>query len=142
MSLTDQEDSQRSIYHTLLSLYLTPPHNYQPQYGPAIEILAKHGSRLPASSTLELIPEKFPVRELEFYFRGRIRAENSIVNENRIVAGLRKVQNIATQAQLHLGDNAGNGSRGRNRFVTVNEERVCGVCHKRLGGSVISVFPK
>jgi hypothetical protein len=82
------------------------------------------------------------VSELGFYFRGRIRAANSIVNEGRIVAGLRKVQNIATQDDLLLGDSlAGGGHRGRNRRVTVSEERVCGVCHKRLGGSVISVFP-
>ncbi|PGH14766.1 hypothetical protein AJ80_05810 [Polytolypa hystricis UAMH7299] len=139
----DREEGgqQLSIYHTLLSLYLSPPHHYKPQYGPAIEILAKHGSRLPANSTLDLIPEKFPVRELEFYFRGRIRAETTIVNEGRIIAGLRKVQNITTQTELHLGDGALGGNRGRNRFVTVSEERVCGVCHKRLGGSVISVFP-
>lgn len=142
ISPTDQDDSQPSIYHTLLSLYLSPPHGYEPQYGPAIEILAKHGSRLPASSTLDLIPEKFPVHELEFYFRGRIRAENSVVNQGRIVAALRKVQSINTEAALMLGDGLVGGNKGRNRFVTVTEDRMCGVCHKRLGGSVISVFPE
>ncbi|EEP81407.1 hypothetical protein UREG_06272 [Uncinocarpus reesii 1704] len=142
ISPTDHDERHPSIYHTLLSLYLSPPHGYEPQYGPAIEILVKHGSRLPASSTLDLIPEAFPVHELEFYFRGRIRAENSVVNEGRIVAALRKVQNINTEADLLLGDGLVGGNRGRNRFVTVTEERMCGVCHKRLGGSVISVFPE
>ncbi|OJD18317.1 hypothetical protein AJ78_01630 [Emergomyces pasteurianus Ep9510] len=142
VSPTDSEDGHPSIYHTLLSLYLSPPHNYKPQYGPAIEILARHGSRLPAGSTLELIPETFPVHELEFYFRGRMRAANSIGNEGRIVAALRKVQNVAVQANLQLGEDIMKGSnKGRNRFVTISEERVCGLCHKRLGGSVISVFP-
>ncbi|OAX79790.1 hypothetical protein ACJ72_05890 [Emergomyces africanus] len=142
VSPTDNEDGHPSIYHTLLSLYLSPPHNYKPQYGPAIEILARHGSRLPAGSTLELIPETFPVHELEFYFRGRMRAANSVGNEGRIVAALRKVQNVAVQANLQLGGEIMKGNnKGRNRFVTISEERVCGVCHKRLGGSVISVFP-
>ncbi|EQL38308.1 6-phosphofructo-2-kinase/fructose-2,6-bisphosphatase [Blastomyces gilchristii SLH14081] len=142
VSPTDNEDGHPSIYHTLLSLYLSPPHNYKPQYGPAIEILARHGSRLPAGSTLDLIPETFPVHELEFYFRGRMRAANSVGNEARIVAALRKVQNIAVQADLQLGEEIMKGNnKGRNRFVTISEERVCGVCHKRLGGSVISVFP-
>ncbi|KAK2788155.1 Vacuolar morphogenesis protein 6 [Emmonsiellopsis sp. PD_33] len=118
---TDREDSPPSIYHTLLSLYLSPPHDYKPQYGPAIEILARHGSRLPASSTLDLIPESFPVRELEFYFRSRMRAANSIANEGRIVAALRKVENVAAQAELLVGE--GGGSKGRNRFVTVGEEK-------------------
>lgn len=43
---------------------------------------------------------------------------------------------------LGLGLGLGDMEKGRNRCVTVNEERVCGVCHKRLGGSVISVFPE
>ncbi|EER25497.1 AvaB protein, putative [Coccidioides posadasii C735 delta SOWgp] len=141
VSPTDHDENHPSIYHTLLSLYLSPPHGYKPQYGPAVEILAKHGSRLPASSTLDLIPESFPIHELEFYFRGRIRAENSVVNESRIVAALRKVQSINSEADLLIGDGLLGGNRGRNRFVTVTEERMCGVCHKRLGGSVISVFP-
>lgn len=83
------------------------------------------------------------MHELEFYFRGRIRAANSVANESRIVTALRKVQNVAVQANLQLGEEIVKGhNKGRNRFVTISEERVCGVCHKRLGGSVISVFPK
>ncbi|KAL1961927.1 hypothetical protein VTN77DRAFT_756 [Rasamsonia byssochlamydoides] len=138
---TDADDAKPTIYLTLLSLYLSPPYGYEPQYGPALDILAKHGSRLPANSTLNLIPETLPVRELEFYFRGRIRAANSIVNEARIVANLRKVQNIKTQAQLMLGEGLPGENKARRRHVTITEERVCRICHKRLGGSVISVFP-
>ncbi|KAL2014463.1 hypothetical protein VTN00DRAFT_1988 [Thermoascus crustaceus] len=138
---TDSEEDQPTIYLTLLSLYLSPPHGYKPQYGPALEILARHGSRLPANSTLNLIPETLPVQELEFYFRGRIRAANSIVNEARVVAGLQKTQNVATQAQLLVGDGSADRKATRNRHVTVTEERLCVVCHKRLGGSVINVFP-
>ncbi|KAL1955248.1 hypothetical protein VTO42DRAFT_8907 [Malbranchea cinnamomea] len=139
-----EADSHPSIYHTLLSLYLSPPHGYDPQYGPALEILARHGSRLPAGSTLELIPETLPVADLEFYFRNRIRAANTIMNESRVVAALRKVQSMKAEAKLALGEaifGGGGANQGRNRFVTVSEDRVCGVCHKRLGGSVISVFP-
>lgn len=139
---TDADDAKPSIYLTLLSLYLSPPHGYEPQYGPALDVLAKHGSRLPANSTLNLIPETLPVRELEFYFRGRIRAANSIVNEARIVANLQKVQNIKTQAQLLFGEGLPSDNKARSRHVTITEERVCRICHKRLGGSVISVFPE
>ena len=139
---TDEGSDKQSIYLTLLSLYLSPPHAYKPQYGPALEILAKHGSRLPANSTLNLIPETLPVRDLEFYFRGRMRAANTIMNEARIVAGLQKVQNISTQAQLLLGEGGRDPRATRSRHVTVTEERVCVVCHKRLGGSVINVFPE
>ena len=47
---------------------------------------------------------------------------------------------MSAQAALLLGDGL-SGPGGRNRRVVVQEERVCGVCHKRLGGSVVAVLP-
>ncbi|TEA16593.1 Vam6/Vps39-like protein [Colletotrichum sidae] len=140
-SAGDPEESTPSIYHTLLSLYLTPPPPHKPAYGPALELLSRHGSRLPAASTLSLIPDDLPVRDLESYFRGRIRSANSVVNEARIVARLRDTELVSTQALLLLGDGVPGGQGGRNRRVVITEERLCGVCHKRIGGSVVSVLP-
>ncbi|KAI1798661.1 vacuolar sorting protein 39 domain 2-domain-containing protein [Daldinia bambusicola] len=134
-------DSKPSIYHMLLSLYLTPPAPNKPNLGPALSLLSRHGSRLPAESTLSLIPDDLPVTELESYFRGRIRAANSVVSESRIVEGLRKTQLVNTQASLLLGDGSSGGQSGRSRKVIIGEERVCGVCHKRLGNSVVAVLP-
>ncbi|PQE26179.1 vacuolar sorting 39 domain 1 protein [Rutstroemia sp. NJR-2017a BBW] len=140
-STSEPDDALLSIYHTLLALYLKPPPPHKPNWPPALDLLSKHGSRLPASSTLDLIPEKLPVAELESYFRGRIRAANSIVSESRIVTGLRKSEVVSAQATLLLGDGLPGGHGGRSRRVVVSEERVCGVCHKRLGSSVIAVLP-
>jgi hypothetical protein len=140
-STSEPDDPLPSIYHTLLSLYLTPPAPHKPNWPPALSLLSKHGSRLPAASTLNLIPATLPVAELESYFRGRIRAANSIVNESRVVAGLRKTEVVAAQAMLLLGDGIPGENGGHNRRVVVGEDRVCGVCHKRLGGSVIAVLP-
>jgi hypothetical protein len=111
------------------------------QLGPALDLLSKHGSRLPAESTLSLIPDTLQVSQLESYFRGRMRSANSVVNETRIVAGLRKTELVTSQALLLLGDGVPGGQGGRNRRVVVAKERVCGVCHKRLGGSVVAVLP-
>ncbi|KAK3901513.1 hypothetical protein C8A05DRAFT_44841 [Staphylotrichum tortipilum] len=143
-------DEKPSIYHTLLSLYLTPPPEHAPNPGPALELLSRHGSRLPAASTLSLVPDSLAVARLESYFRGRMRSANSAVNETRVVAGLRKTALFKSQAMLYLGD-GGEGSSGgdgggmaaggRNRRVVIGEERVCGVCHKRIGGSVVAVLP-
>lgn len=134
-------DSKSSIYHMLLSLYLTPPPPNKPNLPPALELLSRHGSRLPAESTLSLIPDDLPVAQLESYFRGRMRAANSVVSESRVVEGLRKTQLVNTQALLLLGDGLPGGQHGRSRRVVVPEERVCGVCHKRLGNSVVAVLP-
>ncbi|CAG8946677.1 unnamed protein product [Penicillium salamii] len=139
--LSEKPEEENTIYLTLLSLYLSPPHGYTPQNDPAIDLLAKHGSRLPADAALKLIPDQQAVQKLEFYFKGRMRAANSVFNEARIVANLRKARDMQIQAQLALGDGVkGGGTRARH--VTVTEERICGVCHKRLGGSVINVFPE
>ena len=153
----DGADSVPSIYHTLLSLYLAPPAPYNqdgeggggPLLGPALSLLSRHGSRLPAGSTLSLIPDTLPVRDLAPYFRGRIRAANSVVNAARVEVGLRYPQLVRSQAELLLGDDlpvdvaaeGGGGGGGRNRRVLIGEERMCGVCHKRLGNSVIAVLP-
>ncbi|KAK3304211.1 uncharacterized protein B0T15DRAFT_535805 [Chaetomium strumarium] len=130
-----------SIYHTLLSLYLTPPPEYSPELEPALDLLSKHGSRLPAASTLSLVPDTLPVAQLESYFRGRMRSANSAVNETRVLAGLRKTALFTSQSLLYLGDGIPGGQGGRNRRVLIGEEEVCGVCHKRIGGSVVAVLP-
>jgi hypothetical protein len=52
-----------------------------------------------------------------------------------VVTGLRKTEVVSAQAELLLGE------EGRNRRVVVQEERVCGVCHKRLGQTVVAVLP-
>ncbi|KAI0454246.1 AvaB protein [Xylaria acuta] len=134
----DDPDTTTSIYHTLLSLYLTPQPPHKPNLEPALSLLSRHGSRLPATSTLSLIPDTLPIADLASYFRGRIRAANSVVSETRIVEALRKTQLVNTQARLLLGDG---DQGGRNRRVVIAEERVCGVCHKRLGNSVVAVLP-
>ncbi|KAF9895047.1 Vacuolar morphogenesis protein 6 [Aspergillus nanangensis] len=134
-------EGKPTIYLTLLSLYLSPSHGYQPRYGPALEVLAKHGSRLPPNSALDLIPESLPVKELEFYFKGRMRVANSILNETRIVANLQNAESVKARAQLYVGEGI-DGRSSRSRHVTITEERVCGICHKRIGGSVINVFPE
>ncbi|KAG5944692.1 hypothetical protein E4U53_006832 [Claviceps sorghi] len=141
------DDAGQSIYHILLALYLKPPAPHGVQLKPALDLLSKHGSRLPATSTLSLIPDDLPVASLEAYFRGRMRSANSLVNESRIVAGLRQAEQIAVAARLNIGDRVVNGQGGRNRHVTITDERHCFVCHKklgggmRIGGSVVAVLP-
>ena len=63
------------------------------------------------------------------------------MNEARVVSGLRKSEARSAQAELLLGDDTAFGRGGRNRRVVVQEERVCGVCHKRLGRTVVAVMP-
>lgn len=141
-SLPDTQEP--SIYHTLLSLYLNPPPPHAPNWSPALDLLSKHGARLPAATTLDLVPPSLPIRDLQSYFKGRIRAANSVLNEERIVARLRGVEKVGVELALRLGEQyekVPGKPGGLNRRVVVDEDRHCAVCHKRFGGSAIRVWP-
>lgn len=139
-------DDEPSIYHVLLSLYLAPPHPHAPNWPPALDLLSRHGARLPANTTLDLVPPSLPVKELESYFQGRIRNANSLLNQERIVARLRGVEKVELEASVLLGEGKVDAQGrhvpgGLNRRVVINDERHCAVCHKRFGGSAIRVYP-
>ncbi|EPQ61498.1 Bgt-2586 [Blumeria graminis f. sp. tritici] len=150
-SYEDNDTSLQSIYHTLLSLYLTPPPPNKPNLAPALLLLANHGPRLPAFSTLPLIPAPLPLASLESYFKGRLRVVNSRVNESRIISGLCKAEAIDVQFNLLLGSGESvknhellssgpSGNGGRNRRAIVSEDHICRACHKRIGNSVIAIL--
>ena len=155
MSGPDEDSQTSSIYTTLLSLYLSPPggRTSKPNWPAALSLLASHGARMPASSTLDLMPDTLPIQELERYFTGQFRNQYSRASEARVVAGLRAAEGVRVEAQLRLGeekddgpnlgegrDNGGVG-KGRNRRVLVEEDSVCRVCFRRFGGSAVKVLP-
>ena len=158
----DPTSEASTIYAMLLSLYLSPPPATPPdvqqeaRVSDALSLLTRHGPRLPASNTLQVIPTDLLVKELESYLRGRIRTANTAMNDVRVISSLRKVEAVQIQARLLLGvgedgDPGGQNllgfstseavSKGRRRKIMVDEDRICRVCHKRLGGSIISAFP-
>lgn len=63
------------------------------------------------------------------------------------MAALRKAEGISVAAELHIGDGQQGSQGGRNRHVAISDERLCVVCHRRLGGnmrgggSVVAVLP-
>ncbi|KAI9690776.1 MAG: Vacuolar morphogenesis protein 6 [Bathelium mastoideum] len=119
-----------NIYHTLLSLYLLPPSPHPPQWHPALDLLSRHGARLPAPAVLDLVPSTLPLRELESYFRGRLRHGRATAATSAVACGLWGVRKGREEADW----------RGRlGRKVVVREEDHCRVCHRRFGGSAIKV---
>ncbi|KAF3921348.1 hypothetical protein ABW20_dc0101924 [Dactylellina cionopaga] len=126
------ETSTETVYSILLGLFLSPPANYEPQIAPALDLLSRHGARVDPLETLKLIPLSIKVADLEHYFENRIRHSNSRVNMNRVMAQLYKSEAFRWE-ELN--------AESKKRAVVIGEERVCPVCHKRLGKSVISVFP-
>ena len=131
-----------NIFAVLLGLYLRPPAGEEKRWPQALELLGKHGARLPASSTLDFMPDDLAVKELHDYFRGRIRNATSILREEKIVRSLEEVRKVDTERLLLLGpDEVSGRPKGRNRRVTIREEDHCKVCHKRFGASAVRVYP-
>lgn len=136
--------SRSNIFATLLGLYLRPPHSEEKRWPQALELLSKHGARLPASSTLDLMPDDLAVQELQDYFRGRIRNATSILREETIVRGLEGVRRANRERTLLLGPDNISDERasGRNRRVRIGELDHCKVCHKRFqAAGAIRVYP-
>ncbi|PNS16933.1 hypothetical protein CAC42_4897 [Sphaceloma murrayae] len=129
-----------NVYTILLALYLKPPQGEQRNWAPALALLSHHGPRLPASSTLDLVPDDLAVKELQAYFRGRMRQEITALNEMRIVRGLEEVRRVRTEGELQFGTEEGRKG-GRSRRVVVGEDGHCKVCLKRFGNSAIRVWP-
>ncbi|KAK5136328.1 hypothetical protein LTR08_003701 [Meristemomyces frigidus] len=140
-----------NIFAVLLGLYLRPPVGETKRWPQALDLLAKHGARLPASSTLELMPDGLAVAQLQDYFRGRIRNATALLREERVVRSLELVRKVDAERCLMLGPEGGDDTTGtplfggtkggRNRRVRVTEEDLCRVCHKRFGASAVRVFP-
>jgi hypothetical protein len=128
----DPEDQQPNVYTTLLSLYLKPPSPHKVQWEPALQLLSKHGPRLPAANTLDLMPSDLHVSELSSYFLGR---------EERILASLQSVLKISLSSELAFGPEHMQQKGGRSRRVVIREEDHCRVCHKRFGNSAVRVYP-
>ena len=133
MSAADVDLQTPSVYHTLLSLYLAPPAPHTARLAPALDLLSRHGARLPAAMTLDLVPAVVAVQALEAYFRGRMRAAHARLAEDRVAARLRGVRAVDVHARLALA--------ARARAVIVGPDRHCRVCGKRFGGAAIRVYP-
>jgi hypothetical protein len=153
---TPSSNPAQDIYTTLLGLYLSPPPPYEQNLKAALDIVSRHGARLPALNTLSILPASLPIKDLENYFLHRMRAANSIAREEAIVAALAAVDKSDWEAALMLGEEPGAGlgayeatpgdkqraaKRGRMRRVIVDERRVCGVCGKRFGRAAVRVWP-
>ena len=133
-----------NIFAILLGLYLSPPPSETKRWPQALELLGKHGARLPASSTLSLMPDDLAVAELDSYFQGRIRNATSVLRQEKIMRSLEEVRRMRTERVLRLGDDEivdRGGLGGRSKRVVIGEEDHCRVCHKRFGASAVRVHP-
>lgn len=131
---------QSSAFHTLLSLYLEPEANpTEPGRGDrqhleaALELLNKHGTFFKSSEAIELLPASVKIARLDRFVKERLEKKTSEAYAAKIRVGSSQLRAIETQDDLvHV----------QSRSVRVAREQTCPACHKRLGQSVLSIFPE
>lgn len=143
-AVTQVSKDKPNIFATLLGLYLRPPPGEEKRWPQALDLLSRHGSRLPASSTLESMPADLAVKELQDYFKGRLRHATSLGRQEKIIRSLEGVRLAHADHVLLFGNDSEVESGklgGRNRRVRIADDDHCRVCHRRFGASAVRVMP-
>ena len=126
----EQPDDQGSIFLALLKLYLGPKEEGKALFAPALGLLARHGSRIDLGQVMTLLP---PLVAIEDLFRFLLQALRRSSQTHRDLRAEREVLRARTdqvqRAEVLL----------QSQHVKITDSRLCPICHKRLGNSVISV---
>lgn len=72
------------IFLTLLRLYLDPASPHKPMLAPALALISRHGTRLDASSTIDLLPANITMQEVHHFMVRTLRDAYSRANRERV----------------------------------------------------------
>ncbi|GAA5948447.1 hypothetical protein JCM10213_004425 [Rhodosporidiobolus nylandii] len=129
--LYDSTPSMRpSIFPLLLRLYLRPRPNHPLLFGPALSLLSTHAARIDPLEAFDLLPPLVAVGDIQTYLEKTLRRAGERRREAVMVKGVEKARLEADDREV---------VRLEERRVKITEGRVCPVCHKRIGNSVIAI---
>jgi len=116
------------IFLALLKLYLRPTAQTSSDLlQPALELISRHGPRLDAVETLQLLPPLVTTDDIRPFL---IEALRTPVFDTRVIREISKARSDQLARRLMAL---------QSRRVKVTDSRICPQCHKRLGNSVIAV---
>lgn len=117
----------RESLHTLLSLYMTKRNTDL-----VIHLLSSQGSRMSMVKVIKMLDSEMKISDLDGFLQSQLRRLQSRGRAYQLDSSLRKVDLVRAEEELlELG----------TRHTTITNLRTCQVCAKRLGHSVISIFP-
>jgi hypothetical protein len=127
---SDKQKGQEAL-HTLLSLYLRPDDNDNHERA-ILDLLASQGSRMSAIDVISSLPQGTKLSDIDLFLQSQIRTLTGLSSNGRLNESLLKVHLIRVQEQLlELSQTSS----------VITNHRTCKLCMKRLGQSVISIFP-
>jgi len=118
-------DQQRDIFAHFINLLVTSPDwNRVQGLERIISMLSKYAEQISISDSVPLLPSTLPLTELVPYLTKSLMVTTKHKHQVAIIIGLVKSESIQTRCQL---------SALRSQRVSIEEERVCPVCYKRIG---------
>lgn len=122
----------------LLGIYLNPDpalastSGFTQNLKAALELLAAQGSRMSPVDVLQTLPKDLPLQNVSLFLSTQLKLMESNLSQSRIKSSLSKVDLIKSQELL---------LKLKSQSIVVTDSRLCKHCSKRLGRSVLSVFP-
>ncbi|KAF8150879.1 hypothetical protein B0H34DRAFT_155040 [Crassisporium funariophilum] len=116
------------VFLTLLRIYLLPTvQTTSDLLQPALGLISRHGPRLDAVETLQLLPPLVTTDDIRAFLIEALRAP---VFDAQVIRQISKSRNEQLARRLMVL---------QSKRVKVTDSRICPQCHKRLGNSVIAV---
>ncbi|GAA5871131.1 hypothetical protein JCM1840_007600 [Sporobolomyces johnsonii] len=127
----DSDESMRpTIFHLLLRIYLRPRPNHPLLFGPALSLLSTHAARIDPIEAFDLLPPLVALGDIKVYLEKTLRRSGERKREAQMVAAIGR--SWVDQKEREVVDL-------EERRVKITDGRVCPVCHKRIGNSVIAI---
>ncbi|GAA5999473.1 Vam6p [Rhodotorula paludigena] len=127
----DSDESMRStIFLLLLRIYLRPRPSHPLLFAPALSLLSTQAARIDPTEAFDLLPPLVALGDLQVYLEKTLRRSTERVREAKMVKAM---------GRCWLDQNEREVVDLEERRVKVTEGRVCPVCHKRIGNSVIAI---
>ncbi|GAA5915260.1 hypothetical protein JCM8208_004517 [Rhodotorula glutinis] len=127
----DSDESMRpTIFHLLLRLYLRPRPDFPLFFEPALSLLSTQAARIDPVEAFDLLPPLVALGDLQIYLEKTLRRQTERSTESRMIKAIGR--SLLDQQEVEIVDL-------EERRVKITDGRVCPVCHKRVGNSVIAI---
>lgn len=127
----DSDPAMRSsIFHVLLRIYLRPRPSHPLLFGPALALISSHAAAIDAIEVFDLLPPLVALSDIQTFLEKTLRRSGERVRDAKVIKAIgRSAVDEAERQVVALEE----------RRVKITESRVCPLCHKRLGNSVIAI---
>lgn len=120
-------EAGKTALHSLLTMHLKQNDTHD-----ALQLLAQQGFRMSPEAVLSCLPDDISVMDISGFVQAQLRSLTGMLRTDRLDVALLSVHLQRSQEAL---------LEYTQRQTSVDTYRTCKVCNKRLGNSVISIYP-